>query len=392
MRYFPGLNALRFIAALFVALAHTSSSLKDHHIDYVFDFSRYSLFQNGNYAVEFFFVLSGFLISSLLIDERSIHGGINIRNFYIRRVLRIWPLYYLLLLCYLLLLPVLIRVFHLPFDTHLTPSMAILYLLFLPNIVREYFPQTLLGPLWSIGVEEQFYLLWAPLMHYFYKHLTWIALLIILVKGLFNAYVLYAYPQDNGQCIDPVLRLIQHLKIECMAIGALGAQLLFYQKERLRRIVRYPSLQLAMLCLLGMLLFSKSVLMVSATGIFLLEEASGILFRSCLFIYLILVVCVNPVFFGHRRLQWLNQLGDVSYGMYMYHISVEMFLLNMMQPCFRFKQVWLSTTVYYTVFIAMTIVIAGLSYHLFEKPFLHLKRKYTVRSRYMPYLSTKTIS
>ena len=94
--HFRGLNTLRFIAAFLVVIHHAESLRKDHGLKY--HLKDFGLFQNGSHAVSFFFVLSGFLITYLLMKERKVKQDISIKQFYIKRVFRIWPLYFLMVI------------------------------------------------------------------------------------------------------------------------------------------------------------------------------------------------------------------------------------------------------------------------------------------------------
>src|SRR3954471_9655941 len=95
--FFPNLDGLRFISFFLVFLYHTYmtffNNIRDASPD-AFDYIQ-RLFQHGNLGVNFFFVLSGFLITYLLIKEKEYTGKVHVPNFYVRRILRIWPLYYM---------------------------------------------------------------------------------------------------------------------------------------------------------------------------------------------------------------------------------------------------------------------------------------------------------
>src|SRR5688572_12576703 len=98
--FFPNLDGLRFVCFFMVFLFHISKSVTEHYLAHNVEvptfFKIFSLlFQNGNLGVNFFFVLSGFLITFLLIKEKEYTGRIHVGNFYVRRLLRIWPLFYL---------------------------------------------------------------------------------------------------------------------------------------------------------------------------------------------------------------------------------------------------------------------------------------------------------
>ncbi len=101
--YFSGINGLRFLAALAVIITHVEL-LKEIY-GYENNWKHPLIFNLGGLGVYFFFVLSGFLITYLLLAEKEKNGKINIKQFYIRRILRIWPLYYFVLLLGFFVLP-----------------------------------------------------------------------------------------------------------------------------------------------------------------------------------------------------------------------------------------------------------------------------------------------
>jgi len=88
---FQGLNSLRFIAASLVVMHHSETIKKKNGIE---NLEWLGLFRNGSNAVTFFFVLSGFLITYLLLKESDKTGSVCVKNFYLKRILRIWPLYF----------------------------------------------------------------------------------------------------------------------------------------------------------------------------------------------------------------------------------------------------------------------------------------------------------
>ena len=139
--YFSGINSLRFIAALAVIITHIEL-LKG-----VFGFKNYwknpIIFNLGGMGVYFFFVLSGFLITYLLLVEKEKQRHIKIKDFYIRRILRIWPLYYLIVVIGFFILPR-FEMFHISYlqnsfsENFITN--VILYILILPNLAFSLFP------------------------------------------------------------------------------------------------------------------------------------------------------------------------------------------------------------------------------------------------------------
>ena len=94
-KYLPGLDSLRFFAAFFVIISHANQSIIKLGIGIPCTLSP--IFEKGGDAVDFFFTLSGFLITYLLLQEKETTGSISLKNFYLRRVFRIWPLYFIVL-------------------------------------------------------------------------------------------------------------------------------------------------------------------------------------------------------------------------------------------------------------------------------------------------------
>lgn len=143
--YFPGLNGLRAISAISVIISHT---FQERHN---FELTRHGALSVGGYAVTAFFTLSGFLITYLLLAEKNSYNKINIVEFYIRRIFRIWPLYYFYIIITIFFTTIIFGYF----DAHI--SSLWLFVLFIPNIAfnLNIYP-AFLGHLWSIGIEEQF--------------------------------------------------------------------------------------------------------------------------------------------------------------------------------------------------------------------------------------------
>ena len=157
--------------------------MKDYHGYPNFYSSNLAVYESGRVGVTLFFVLSGFLISYLLLIEKKVSGSISIKKFYTRRILRIWPLYYLLVFLTFIVLPR-ISLFNVPKYSALMPGSFRytfpLYFFLLPQVALSVFdPVPFAEPLWSIGVEEQFYLLWPVIMKYARKFLRWSIFIIV---------------------------------------------------------------------------------------------------------------------------------------------------------------------------------------------------------------------
>lgn len=158
--YFPNLNGLRFIAAFMVIIHHLEQ------MKFILGMNNY--WDNGFIAVVgklgvvLFFVLSGFLITYLLLAEEKFHGDISVKQFYVRRILRIWPLYFFVILLAFFVLP---EIKFLSFGYDYSNNFFIKFVLFvmmLPNLALAMGAAVpFVSQAWSVGTEEQFYLVWA---------------------------------------------------------------------------------------------------------------------------------------------------------------------------------------------------------------------------------------
>ncbi|MBV5343554.1 acyltransferase [bacterium] len=225
---FEGLNSLRFFAAFLVVLHHAETIRKKYELP---NFQDIGLFRNGDNAVTFFFVLSGFLITYLLLKENKRTNTISIKNFYIKRVLRIWPLYFLLVIIGTLIVPFVFELANINYQMPYTLSEVWFYFLFfLPGLVTYFFGHHLLEPLWSIGIEEVFYLIWAPLFKIGKQRIFVILVAIFVIKVILLILAQFWIK-------DPLtVYLIQMFRFEAMAIGGLGAFFIFNRKSPLSEL------------------------------------------------------------------------------------------------------------------------------------------------------------
>src|SRR5690606_11355154 len=196
----------------------------------------------GSKAVSFFFVLSGFLITYLLMAEKKKTGHVAIKEFYVRRILRIWPVYYLVVIVCLFLVPLVFDMSLLGinlYDNNFWVKVGLFFLV-LPNLVRLFSPSIAgANQLWTIGVEEQFYLVWPVFVRFFFRRLILFLILFVLAKFAVTAILDFMGGSGGGR-LNMVFRFWTQLKIEQMGVGALGAWALFKQKKQLLSIVFHP--------------------------------------------------------------------------------------------------------------------------------------------------------
>ena len=359
--HFRGLNSLRFLAALFVVIGHIPMNQASAGLPHP---AWGALFYRGAPAVSFFFTLSGFLITYLLLEEHRRSGTVAVRSFYLRRVCRIWPLYFAVvffgLLFYNVLLP---RVgIHYPVLYSL-PLALFLYTFFLPNLMNSlYTVGGILNPLWSIGVEEQFYLAWAPLVK------RWIGVLPRLCAIVFAAsFAVSCLNQWGVFGAGWTWKFVEQLKFHYMASGALCAWWLHRRPEALLRLPVFT--HRAVQWVLCALLAEYYILGLLPWGIF------AEVFQLVLYAWLIVTVAANPRNVVRVETRAFEYLGTISYGLYMLH----MIAVYMTSALFRVATGWWQSHVvlfclaYYGTALGLTFLFAHLSYRLYERPFLRLK-------------------
>jgi peptidoglycan/LPS O-acetylase OafA/YrhL len=357
--YFPNLNGIRALAASMVVVHHTaelSGILKFHN---AWDFPRIVLM--GHLAVVAFFVLSGFLITFLLKTEMTNTGKINVPKFYLRRALRIWPVYYTVVLAAFVVIPQ-FPFFRVPqWSDYLNDGLALkvwLFVLFLPNIAQAMLvPVAYASPLWSVGVEEQFYLTWPIVLRDL--RLTSMGHFYLLLIWLFAEYALKVALQFstsyNFQVFGVVVACFNFFPL---LVGALFATLLFERQKAVLKLLYTPAAQwLSLLGLLAMLISNvQSIIPFSVFfGVGILNLASN----------------PRPLF----RLEWgpLNYLGKISYGMYMYHQIAVVAALQLVRPQSAAASIGAGLLAYLG-----SIALAHLSYTLMEQPFLRWKTGFAV--------------
>lgn len=359
--HFRGLDSLRFLAALFVVLGHIPMNQAAAGLP---NPNWGALFYRGAPAVAFFFTLSGFLITYLLLEEQRRAGGIGVGRFYLRRACRIWPLYFVIvalgLALYNAVLPRLGIAYPVEYDLG---SAALLYALFLPNVMNGLYRMGgILNPLWSIGVEEQFYLAWAPVTRRFHGALPRAAAGLLAVS--FGVFCLNHERAFGGGGIQGI---VGQLRFHYMAAGALCAWALHRHRERFLALPVFASraVQWVLLALLAEYYLTGLL----PWGWFL-EEAVQVLLYS----WLIVTVAANPRNVARIENRAFESLGTISYGLYMWH----MVAVYGTSALFRATRWWhghpvLYCAAYYALALGATVAIASLSYRFFEQPFLRLK-------------------
>ncbi len=345
-KFIPELDALRAFAILPVLAFHSGI------IAYYPESAAARLAGYGWAGVDLFFVLSGFLITGILLDARG--GARYFRNFYARRALRIWPLYYAaLVLMFFVLRPG--RFFPAPiYPFHY-------YAFYAQNLLgREYGP-TPWAITWSLAVEEQFYLLW-PLLVWACSRKSLQRLLVglVIAAPVLRAVAIAHHASQYFVSTFPLCRF------DTLAVGALLACWLRSPSFSLARLRRGS---LAVFAVAAALLFAGIFLPWQITDpLHIIPQYSLLAFLSAGLIWMALVSALE----GSRlspilRNRVLRYIGKISYGLYLLHGTVFQFVGDLgMRP------VWLRLVVE----VAALFLLMSASWRWFESPILRLKSRF----------------
>jgi peptidoglycan/LPS O-acetylase OafA/YrhL len=359
---FPGLNALRFFAAIAVVCSHVEL-LKGYN-GFPNAYENVVVYEVGRLAVTFFFVLSGFLITWLLLEERRETGTVAVKKFYLRRILRIWPLYYATVLLAFFVFPHLAAL-AMPRMEH--PAAAAktfpLFALFLPQLALSIYPPVAFAePAWSIGVEEQFYLLWPVAMKRMRSFVT-LALIVIGVTlaARYGAIAIAKMHRADAARLrfwNEVIDYLYFTRIECMAIGGLFAWTHFTRRERILSLLYSRWTQAAVYAWTIWRIVTPGDKPIFSYGLYAL--AFGVL---------ILNVATNPRSLLRLRARPFEFLGNISFSIYMLHEPAIQLVLRLTGD---------RNGPLYAGSIALTIALASASYLLLERPFLRWKTRFEI--------------
>jgi len=361
--YRPELDVLRCLAFFLVFTSHVLPFPYSAAAS-----SWLSAVQEGvSGGVPLFFILTSFLITELLMREHESTGTIHIGSFYARRILRIWPLYFLAIFIAVLL-------------PHLMPHFeridlyAVPFLLMGGNWVivhHGWFHNPMLTPLWSTAIQEQFYLVWPLLVSWWgYRGMVWMAGTLLPLAWLTD----YGLPAMH-HTRSPELWCNSINQFQFFALGALLAIALHHRPLRLARGTRV----LLLLAGAGAFFFSGAPChfinqFVPSTPAYTLAGYLA-LDVGC--------VCLCLAFLGARVPRWahpLMYLGKISFGLYIFHYAI-LSVVSAAIKKLHFNAAVQLFLIYITTAL-LAVLVASVSYHYFEKPFLRFKSRFTfVRSR-----------
>jgi len=339
--YRPELDGLRGIAIILVLLIHVSGRPR-----------------GGLLGVDIFFTLSGFLITTLLLEEWRVQTSISLRHFYLRRYFRLFPALAVLIAAYVL--------FVLAFSNGNNgmrlrgAGYAITYSANWVMAFNRPFPEWEIGHLWSLAVEEQFYLLWPVLLLLLLKSGLGLRGIKWTVLGMILAVVAWRTFLDLHGVDDSRLYFATDTRFDQLLIGCLAA-ILFVSREKGRGGSR------------GLMLGGLAGAVFLVWRIFEANLRSAWSFKIGLTLFaaatvLVIYACVTESFPLLKRVlsaRWLVFVGIISYSLYLWHVSSSLLLARLTR-----LNGWPSAVAE----VAFAFLAACASYYLVELPFLRRRR------------------
>lgn len=363
--YMPQLDALRFFAVLGVIVAH---NWHPKRLPWLFGDLDWA-----GLGVRLFFVLSGFLITRILLacrdsqEQTSQPAFFYIRQFYARRFLRIFPIYYLVLI--------------IVFVSNIPPAREVWIWLvtYTTNVYITVFNTWVgrLGHFWTLAVEEQFYLVWPWLVLFAPK--KWLTPIIMILIPIGPIYRLYAYenfPFDIG-AMDFKAATLTPASLDILGIGALLA-LLWHANIRKETLQKYLS---RLILPTGLLLYIFCLVLyhyrIKPSVFFILGDFAAAL------IFAWLISSAGIGFKGvtgkFLMLKPLTYLGKITYGIYVYHYFMPLILIPIFTSLGIPYQV--PGRLNFVLSTGLTLIIASLSWYLIELPINNLKRHFQYKAR-----------
>jgi peptidoglycan/LPS O-acetylase OafA/YrhL len=344
MRNLPNLNPLRFVLSVFVLIYHLPLISKTLNIP---NYNDAPIFRNGILAVYYFFTLSGFLILRLIYSELKKTKKFDFKNFYQRRIRRLYPVYYLVLFTGLTLYHFILPKIGILYNRNYSINELVLnYVFFIPNVFRYNHPNTgsILIIMWSIGIEEQFYL-FMPVFMYFFRNKIVISVLILLIILLLTLLLLPSfYVYTNFYFYFLFGGLLSILSLD-KKIALLNNKLL--------HIIIY-----------ALFILSFSTNFFAFQNIFIFH-----LFNLIISGLLILLLSTYPSFIIENRI--INHFGKISYGIYMYNMIVitsVLYVTSKIKP-YNYINHTIFIIILNFIVILLTIAVSHYSYKYFESKF-----------------------
>jgi peptidoglycan/LPS O-acetylase OafA/YrhL len=368
--YHPELDIVRFAAFFVVFVHHVLPQNREVYSKYfgtVLSGIIASTVTAGGLGVDLFFCLSSFLITKLLIIEHDQTDSIDIKSFYVRRILRIWPLYLLFMLLTIFVFPTILQ------NESLSKLQTLSFMLFFANWSCAFsgYPSSVAAPLWSVSIEEQFYLTWPVMLKILkVKNIVKISISMFVLSMATRMYLVFIGVEH------PAIWCNTFARLDPIAAGAILA----YYHGKIKYV---PSSSMRIIILTIGLSLPVSYL-------YFYDIASFSGYESLLFYPVVAFACtiiLSAIIKEniHVKTQsslgrFLVHLGRISYGLYVYHvlsISIVNTYYSHIQNYIFGNFTLPSIVIKFVLSLALTIILADLTYRWLEAPFLSLKKKFS---------------
>lgn len=347
LQHFKELDGIRAIAALMVMFFHFFWKIETN-IPVLILIKKLSFI--GQTGVSLFFVLSGFLITRILLNSKNTKGFFL--NFYVRRALRIFPLYYLFLILFYFILPLIDKSDLIPF------GQQIYFWVYLQNFAMT-FNWNWNGPqhFWSLAVEEHFYLFWPFLIFYLDKNKIRLAIYLIIIIAFILRLVFVLNKID--------VFVFTFTRMDELAIGALLAIWELNGKLESGQSRKY--------LIIFVFAFIPTIalwILTSGSGFEIIQIIKYVLLAVCYFCFIGFAITIKDNHWLKKALKFnfLSYTGKISYGLYVYH-PICFLLVNKYG---KIDSIILSLILSF----ACCYMVASLSYYFFESKFLIFKNKF----------------
>lgn len=348
----PNLDSIRALAALIVVVSHIELQKQELGFANI----RPVMKNFGSIGVTIFFVLSGFLITYLLFREHSSKGDINVKSFYFRRILRIWPLYFVVLLFGIFVYP-----------RQVDTMGIVLSVFFLPNIafMLSKLPG-LIDPIWSLGVEEQFYL--------FHPHIFRQKNLKSIFNTLIGIFVFFYVLKFCASFFhwETVSMVMYKARFDCMMLGGIFSMWIVnhLSDEKYFKSLFSPAMIFTVPFQIGLYSFYVLYLVVATTQSALYNDQFLSIITACA----IGNLALNPGCIINIENRFLSFVGKISFGLYLLHkFPVELMIRT--SRAIGIKNLVLENVFVYSTSISLALILAYVSFHYYESFFLKMKEK-----------------
>ena len=362
--YFKNLDALRLFAFLLVFVSHVFVA-NNREFDALLKYVHHALSAYAYIGISFFFTLSAFLITRIILLEITFHQQFNLKHFFVRRSLRIWPLYFLIILMAYALTKVLekqgLAIAPLP-EWYWFATFTINYYV---GYINEHILFFLVF-LWTIAVEEQFYLFWGTCMYFFQQRILQLIMMLLLIyliySGLYIAGIVHAI------YFNPLHYLVNFASGIFLAYAHLNGHRLF---QRLGLLPQWFWRLFYILFFFGMFYFRENNIPAWA---YILRQA---IFAAC-FLLILFDQCFNPHrLFNAGKNKLVNYFGKISYGLYCWHGVAITAMLKLSYTLQHKETTFTIFIVFPLCCLLFTVALSVISYELFESRFLKLKRYFS---------------